>query len=423
MIQNIKQKARLNYTIKEKNKMSYKIIDFLLITLFILYMASSAPQISDSIFVVVAFIFSILVFIQRKRSLDKFLFVFILIWLIINFISYSTNFVDNVSVTAFLGVTIRMIMPYFIVKSIGSSFFSKFFDYAYILVVISLPLFILEQVFPPLFSAIAPIFSFMTYPEQVDAGGFYSFIFMHNGWAWQAFRNSGFMWEPGAFGGIVIFMLYYYWFKNGFKIDVKSIILVIAIVSTFSTAAYIALFFSMILFISKNAQLRRNPLVIIILLILVVVGSINFYYSSDFMSEKIDMYIEKGTSSGMWSYGGQEVLRVTRYGIFLISLENAFHNPLGNGVFYSDYILNNYGRVAGPSAISEILRQWGWFGWVMLVVSFGYWVRIFSNDKIGVIMFTLSIFTVLFSNPFLFKYLIYAIIFYAFIYKKHIIKV
>lgn len=247
---------------KERNSLVYKIVDFILISLFILYNAGSAPQLANSLIVIFTFVFSACVFLYRKCKINKFFYLFIAIWGIINLISYNVNTIDKVNIGTFIGWSLRMTMPYFIIKSIGVMFFSKLFNYAFVLVVISLPLFAMEHIFPSVFSKIAPMFHFITDSEQAQAGGFYSFVFMHNKWGAEAFRNSGFMWEPGAYSCILIFLLYYHWFTNGIKLDVKTVIIIIAPLTTFSTAGYLSLFFAVILFLLSN---NWNPFIVSLL--------------------------------------------------------------------------------------------------------------------------------------------------------------
>lgn len=400
------------YFLLEKENKFKNILDFIILTLFILYTAGAASILENDVFTVIIFIFLFIVFVFRKRKNNKFIWKLLGIWFIINIISYFINTPFNFSFTSFFGVTLRMLMAYVMIKDIGPDFFDKFFKYAYVLVVISLPLFILEQSFPSLFSSVAPVFRFMTGREQVAAEGFYSFIYMHNGWAWKDFRNSGFMWEPGGYACLLIFLLYYYWFKKGLIIDNKAVVIFLALLSTFSTAGYLALFFAIILFVVKNKNLRKNPIILISLLAVAIYGSIYFYKKSDFMSKKIDTYVEEGTNSYEWSFQDQRMIRVSRLGIAIISLDNAIYNPIGDGVIYSNYIRKKYGEVAGPNSLAEILRQWGWLGLVILFFTLFKFAKIYTSSTLCRMFFVMSMCIVLFSNPFMFKYIIYAILFF-----------
>lgn len=55
------------------------------------------------------------------------------------------------------------------------------------------------------------------------------------------YANSGFTWEPGAFGCFLCITLMINFFLNRFTFDKRSIILIIAIITTFSTTTYVAL--------------------------------------------------------------------------------------------------------------------------------------------------------------------------------------
>ncbi|MFD0750789.1 hypothetical protein ACFQZS_11605 [Mucilaginibacter calamicampi] len=55
------------------------------------------------------------------------------------------------------------------------------------------------------------------------------------------YRNSGFSWEPGAFGCFLIIALMFNLFLNKFKFDRKSYLFIVAIITTISTTDYLAL--------------------------------------------------------------------------------------------------------------------------------------------------------------------------------------
>lgn len=243
---------------------------------------------------------------------------------------------------------------------------------------------------------------------------------MHSGWAEDMglfVRNSGFMWEPGAYSCILVFLLVYHFCKIDYKIDKKIIVLSLAIMSTFSTAGYMALFIVYIFFLVKNKELRRKYWFFLPFFLFGFIGyAAYFYNTSEFMREKIEEYIEQDKDTYIWEFEGRRVLRVSRWGIIKISVENALHRPWGEGVYTSEYIVKKYGPVEGPSAIAEILRQWGWLGLVLLCLVL-YDFRI-GLQKVGLVML-LSMFVVLSSNPFLFKYLIYAMVFEYIIFNKH----
>ena len=313
-----------------------------------------------------------------------------------------------------------MLMPYVMVKIVGRTFWDKFFKFSYVLVLISSIFWLVESFFPQIIETLVPYLNFMTIREQEIKGGFYIFVYMHSGWAERMgffVRNSGFMWEPGAYSCVLIFMLVYHLCKIKYQLDKKVIILSLVILSTFSTAGYAALFIVYIFFFIKNKILRKYFFLIPVFLIGFISFAIDFYNNSEFMSGKVNMYLEYDKKVNMWEFEGQRVLQVTRLGIIKISTENALRRPWGEGIYTSEYILKKYGNVIGPSSTAIILMQWGWLGLFVLCLS----LYNFSACKTkGGWMLLLPMFVVLSSNPFLFRYLVYAIIFEYLIYNRHL---
>ncbi|PSL06611.1 O-antigen ligase family protein [Cecembia rubra] len=56
----------------------------------------------------------------------------------------------------------------------------------------------------------------------------------------HSIRNSGFAWEPGAFGCFLVFAIYFHLIQNNFKLDKRFLILSIALATTLSTTAFVS---------------------------------------------------------------------------------------------------------------------------------------------------------------------------------------
>lgn len=406
---------------KERQKqLRMSFLDFCIIALFIMFNANVASFLGNDVFVVFIFIILLVIFFFKNKKIDKGLFWLLGAWIVINIISSFVNFKQAFSIVSFCGVTLRMLMPYFMVKIVGRTFWDKFFKFSYVLVLISSIFWLVESFFPQLIDALVPYLNFMTQREQYVNNGFYIFVYMHSGWAEDMglfVRNSGFMWEPGGYACVLIFLLCYHFCKIDYQVDKKIIILSLVIISTFSTAGYMALFIVYIVFLVKNKALRRKYWFLLPFFLFGFIGyAAYFYNTSEFMREKIERYIEQDKDTYNWEFEGQRILRVSRWGIIKINVENALHRPWGEGVYTSEYIVKKYGPVEGPSAIAEILRQWGWLGLIVLCLAL---YNFCINGHKGGWFLLLSMIVVLSSNPFLFKYLIYAVVFEYIIFNKH----
>lgn len=394
-----------------------RFIDSIIITLFVLYIAASSTISTNDIFSIIVTIFLIIVFFNRKLTVDPFIFILLTVWGLINFLSIILNGSENFNFITFIGVTIRMIMAYLMIKIVGINFFERFSQYAFKLVIISSVFFLLNLFLPLVFESLSKYLNFITLPEQKQAGGWYIFVYMFNAWA-APDRNSGFMWEPGAYAGVLIFLILYRLLINKFKLDKQLLILQLALLSTFSTAGYIALFVIILFLIIQNSN--RSLIYRVFLpftLIFVLFLGFLIFKETSFLGDKIRHYLDKGTESTDWSFQNQYVLRVSRLGIAVIEFESSLFRPFGNGILQSKYVLDKYGPVSGPNSLADILRQWGWLGILFMIYAFFIFTKIFTRSPLYAMCFILSMCIVLFSNPFLFKYLIYGIIFYSIKYR------
>jgi hypothetical protein len=104
----------------------------------------------------------------------------------------------------------------------------------------------------------------------------------------HAYRNSGFAWEPGAFGCFLIVTLILNLFLNKFKFDKRSVILIIAILTTLSTTNYLSLLVLMFCVyrikvpkLNVGAILIAVTSVVLIMYLPVLGDKINNTYKSD----------------------------------------------------------------------------------------------------------------------------------------------
>ena len=102
------------------------------------------------------------------------------------------------------------------------------------------------------------------------------------------------------------------------------------------------------------------------------------------------------------------MIRVNRLGYAIIAIESSIRNPIGNGITNNSYIVKKYNNAQGPNTLATILIQWGWCG---LIVLFYCIYNFIIRGKKGGLFLLIPISICLFSNPFSFKYLIYAIVF------------
>lgn len=99
------------------------------------------------------------------------------------------------------------------------------------------------------------------------------------------YQNSGFSWEPGAFGFFLIIALMLQLFKNGFKIDIGVKWLVLGVVTTFSTTSFVALGLVFLLYCRANGVKFSTLAILGVPVLAVAVVKLPFL-----LSKVIDIY-------------------------------------------------------------------------------------------------------------------------------------
>lgn len=407
-----------NETISLQNKQTCsKHLIFILNTLFILIISGSTPIITNDYFHIIVFIFLSFIYFSKGYKIDSITLIILTFWFIINLFAYYVNLGIEYSVLTLGGVTIKILYPYFLIRIIGPSFFEYLQKYIYYLVIISLIIYLIDIIFPLISTSFNTILNFMSYDEQKQAGGWYIFVYMHNNWAklqgFDVLRNSGFMWEPGAFSLVLIFATTLHFCKNNFVWDLQSLIYSFAIITTFSTAGYISL---TILILTYLIFKRKEKKLLYLFLFPILIYSTIILFQLDFVGGKLIEYSEN--INVHYTHEGSGVERVNRIAILMYTLEHTFHWPFGNGIFDSLFLKDKYGFIFnGPNVFAGILHKWGVFGLIYLLISLvKFYMFFYTKSKIIPVLFSISISITLFSNPMVVQILVYAITYYYIVY-------
>lgn len=390
-------------------------INFSIYTIFTLYCAYAASFLEGDWFQVLVLIYLSILFIYKQKKIDNEILIFFELWICVNVLALLLNRGDEFSLLTLLSVTARMLFPYLMIKIVGPTFFKGLFKYWFFLCLLGFPFYLLELAAPDFVQSLAPRLNFMTQRLQTSLGGFYLFFYMHNYYSATSYnvtnilRNSGFLWEPGAYSLVLIFMIVYNLLYNNYKVNWKTIFLIICLFTTFSTSGYLAFFFIIFFYLFKNDKFYKNHKAILpVLVIVTLFAGITFYSSVDFMSNKINRYIEAGTNTYMFESKEYNIFRTSRLGIAIMSIENSLQDPWGDGVVVSDYMIDKYHNPQGPNSLAIILQQWGWIG--LLVLFYCLYMFKVRGERCGLLLMIPLSFP-LFSNPFTFMILIYAIVF------------
>jgi hypothetical protein len=96
-------------------------------------------------------------------------------------------------------------------------------------------------------------------------------------------RNSGFVWEPGAFGCFLVIAIFLNFLNNGFEYDRKTIVMMIAIFTTLSTTTYLAL--AILIFLAFRVRGGRWNLGLISLVVVMAVAFVYLPFLGDKITE------------------------------------------------------------------------------------------------------------------------------------------
>ena len=341
---------------------------------------------------------------------------FILLWGSINILSLLVfkNVTDD-DILSFFHITTYPVIAYLVLKIIGVSFFKRIENIVYFLTLFSLPIFFYQLYNPDFFFGLGPLLNQYTILEQQMEGGWYIGIYMFSGWAFE--RNSGFMWEPGAFAFMLILAIFFRLSYNNYKFDKRIIVYIVAILTTFSTMGYIVTFLLIMFFLSRKKSLLIYVYVIP-LFISLAVYSINEF---EFLGDKLIEYTEAGDEIGRTSEVAGDRLRMTRFGIFTFALEESLKWPLGFGIFETTPAVLKYGEpVTGPNTYAQVLLRWGFLGVILLLaVSWKYIKYAFEGlSKYSMVLLYLAFMFSIFSYNHLNNIMLYVIFFAPFIFEK-----
>ena len=268
------------------NKRVY--LEYSILILFI--SASGIPYISDPKINILLFLMMSSIFYIRKMYLNKSFLLFSTILLLITLLQ-ALKF-DFLSVVTFIGLFTMVLNAYFIVKILDKNFIFYYINILYYMALISFVFFFPFLFLPSLGSfvvhSIVPLFSIF----NIAHSG-HETVLIYNLSHIDIFRNSGPFWEPGAFAGYLLIAFMLNSMKEVNILNKKNMVFLVAIVTTFSTTTFLALFTFLFFFYYKQIKNIVFKTAVVISLL----GIAFFAYTSlDFLGKKIENQIEQETS-------------------------------------------------------------------------------------------------------------------------------
>jgi hypothetical protein len=228
------------------------------------------------------------IFYIRKKLIDKFFVYFFLFFLVVQLLQ-SVKFYSLPLGTIF-GVQFRILFAYLVLRNLEEKFIDYYINIMYYSAILSFFFYIPSYV-PGferfLVSTITPLFkspfidyeshysvmpSLIVYTVNTKGEGTDSIL-----------RNSGPFWEPGAFAGFLVIALLFIVIKEKSMFSKKGNILMLALLSTFSTTGIIVIAVIIISYIMAHRSIVLKLMIVPLLLLVSYVA----YNSLDFLGKKI----------------------------------------------------------------------------------------------------------------------------------------
>ena len=385
------------------------------LTIYSILLISDSSSVTEKYFVLAITAIVLGYFIFRRDAFSKKIITFFIVWFIINMAALIIN--GGTSIPFFKIVSFSIVYflyPYLVLKYVGSDFWILLEKWIFTLTKVSIPIFIFNFLFPSLFSSLYPIFSILTSSSFEDPF-WSSLIYVHGNNIEGLIRNSGFMWEPGAFAMMIVFGISFSWLKNGVKYDKHFFIYTVAMITTFSTAGFIA--FAILII---GGVLKRISLMNIIILCALSFLFSNQIYEQDFMKGKLDIYLA--------TYEENELNFSEEYGLYKVNrFQGAYYSvietkeyPFGYGVIAKkDY--SNGIEIYGTNGLGSMLKMWGIIFFIYFLFLLNKTLHFFDMDKSKkVLIYSIyaSLLVMFFSNPISRNVFIYFLILTPLMFKK-----
>ncbi|MDP4267476.1 MAG: hypothetical protein Q8880_08590 [Bacteroidota bacterium] len=342
-------------------------------------------------------------FFLRGKTINKKFIVFSFFYFIFSFfIAIKLHDYKGVLKEFFSFYLGFILLSYVILKVTGKKFFQYYEDIIYKLALISLPLYILQLLIPHTFFTINKFLQ-STF-KFLDTGGAQysnSFIFTFRDPHWM--RNCGFMWEPGAFGAVLALAAIFNLIFNKFRANFKLLIIIIAMLTTISTTAYINLVILFSFWVINTAKVKN---IIIFLSFISIIGIIGF--QTEFGYKKVLLQldsIEKDmmhVGNSIINNSDSEGLTLDRFASLVYDFQFIQDNYI-IGIGLNDEELNNYGSFTRTNGLSDYIVKFGLVGLFFLIINMNKSFRLISehNKVKGSAIFIILIISISFSNPIL----------------------
>lgn len=276
-------------------------------------------------------LFSVVIFIPKVLILNSKGLIFIVIFFLLYIIQVLVY--TNYSLLGALGKVFQLFAFFVLAVVIGSDFKKCFIDVMVFVATYSLLIYFIAQI-PSvgnyLINVVSSKFPSLNNSVAIQEGGGINFVIYNFQYGITSlslfgflFRNCGPFWEPGLFAVYLNLALYLNLFLSTANRYV-SIILTLAIVTTFSTGGFFAMLFIYFVYIFK---IGSKSIFAALILLSLLIGVAIFVSEIDFLGIKLLNQIEQA------SVGSDE----SRFGAILTQINMIIDSPLIGGLDIKNY--------------------------------------------------------------------------------------
>jgi hypothetical protein len=259
---------------------------------------------------------------------------------------------------SFLSLVILLTVGFLAAHVMDDRFVSVFVRLMYMMSIISLVVYTLLQVFPSLLiTARALVEVLQVDPHWTRNLFFYNFIDAEAVVGGQGIlRNPGFVYEPGMFACLLIPALAFNTILEGSLMNRRNKVFFLTLITTFSTAAYLALTVFLVLYFSvyQGFSMRRSLLVLGASIVVMVL-----FWQLEFIGGKIEAQRDRAL------HGAQSTRYMGRIGSALVDLQSIARHPWagrGRNVetrFDATQVFYNPGSTHRVNGVTHLMASMG----------------------------------------------------------------
>ena len=361
---NYRKKLILERHFNESDTDPIKIWDYVLVFLLVATSGITYFYYNEQ-YIVIGLILSLIISFARGtlENLDlKFILILIIfvLWGV-----FQSFYFETFSVKTVLGTFARFTFAYLVIKSVGQKFISTYMNLIYYLSIISL-VFYVVFFFPSLTNQlVAHAIKNPLFPLKDQTYLFTPNYILITFNQYEHLRNSGPFWEPGAFTVFLNIALMFNIIVNHKLFDKKNVLFIIAIITTLSTAGYLALFFTIVaVLLLLNPSIKK-----ILVLAPIIILFTAFIINMPFLLPKIkdNVIVAENDNS-------------SRFGSALSDYQLIYKNPF---LGYGKDIQNKYGtstwnlkKMHRNNGITNFITEWGF---IIFIIYFANYKKSFDN--------------------------------------------